>query len=439
MATTSLPYGKFFIISLLFFFAQYAASAQTEELVERTVCFFDPINYSDDPAADEWVSTLVADTLEVMLRDEGYTVIEGQQRRKAAEAAGHVPDDFLDKDTALEFAASLGADVAATGVFRVEGQQIIIGVKAYDIFTRRIAVAVTKIGEAGIGIYDTVDEAALLIAGRVRENLKPLPADVITVQREKIKVEKRVVEEVVSVGKDVKVVFYSKDEGAELYLGGEKLIGTIEDGKLEYTGKANTSMDIVIKKEHYHDHTQSFTVEEEDAEFDLERLYWKTKWDIGTQVMINQPLGLNVTFRYHFIPDWLALYTRVGAYYLPPTYMPNQTVIPEGFSILGDVTAGIGGYAFTPLRWPFRVYLHLAVRGEYNWSSNYEFPGVLSFSVLGGGWFFEMNLPRLIFYAGFEGYAPFGWSWALDKGLISDGFYIDHDYFYLYLGVTWKR
>lgn len=407
--------------------------SQSEELVERTVCIFDPANFSDNPGEVEWVGPLVADTLEVMLREEGYTVIEAAKRRKAAEEAGHTPEDFLDKETALEFAAALGADVAANGMFRVEGQEIIIGVKAYDIFTRRIAVAITKIGEAGIGIYDTVDEAAVLIAGRVRENLKPLPADFITVQREKIKVEKKVVEEIVSVGKDVTVTFYSDDEGAELYLGGEKRIGTIEDGKLVYTGKADTTVDVVIKKEHYHDHRQDFALGEEEAEFTLEPLYWKTKWDIGTQVMINQPIGLNGVFRYHFIPDWLTLHTRISTYYIPVTYLPGQNIVPEGFTVNPNVTVGVGWYPFIVPRSIFRFYIYAGGRVGFHFLPKTDVTGILTLVAPYGGGHFTLNFPRFNVYVGIEG-GPLlttvpGKSALLFSG--GEGF--------LTLGGTWKH
>ncbi|MCD6123077.1 MAG: hypothetical protein J7K04_14665 [Spirochaetales bacterium] len=62
-----------------------------------------------------------------------------------------------------------------------------------------------------------------------------LPASVVTVQREKIKVEKKVVEKVVFIGKDVSVTCLSGDEDAEILFGGAKHVASIKKGIAKIT------------------------------------------------------------------------------------------------------------------------------------------------------------------------------------------------------------
>jgi len=380
-------------------FSQDETSEEEERLVERTVLVLDPVNFSDVEGEFQFIGTLVSDTINLNLEEVEYTVVSGETWRPAAVEAEFDETLFLDKVRAMEFAAALGADVLVNGVFRVEGDNIIIGMKAYDIFTGRIATAVTKTGPAGVGIYDTIDEAALAISEKIRENLKPLPESVITVQREEIRVETKIVEEVVELDKSIKVTFYSDDEGAELLLGGSQFVGAIQDGKLEYLTGPNSFLNFEIRKEGYHPDTVEVEVRTRDIEVDLDRLYWNTRWEISIGVLVLEPLGAGTQFRYFLIPDRVAVYACGGLYFLPDThYFWNDEFDPGSFVVDLKLAPGIGWYpGFKPTA-PFRIFIGAGVLTSFMYVTQsdplfvFHFAPEFQFQV-------EWNLPRFRFFA----------------------------------------
>jgi len=162
-----------FLFSLILL--SFTVYSEDIKLVERTVCVLDPVNMSQTEGQFGFIGSLVSDTVSIMLKEAGYKIINGSVWREMAEKEKFTGNKLLNKNAILKFAQLPGADVVLNGVFRVEGEEIVICVKAYDIFTGRIAVAVLKTGPAGVGIYDTIDEVSAYIAKRIREKLKCSP------------------------------------------------------------------------------------------------------------------------------------------------------------------------------------------------------------------------------------------------------------------------
>lgn len=374
--------------------------AQDENLVERTICVLDPVDLSEEDLGNsETIKLLIADTVAVLLADKGYNVIDIRTVREEAGEAGLTGEELLEKQKIIDFAKSLGADVVINGVFRIEGQQILIGVKAYDIFTGRIATSAAKKGEAGFAIYDTVDEAGELIAGKVQENLKPLPESVITVEREKVKIETKIVEEVVSVAEEVEITFTSRDEGAEIYLGGEKLIGTIEGGTAEFAAKAETILDLVIRKEDYHERKMSIKLGvEQSRTINIPPLYPVVKYDLSALITSRKLLGATGLLRYHFIPDFLLVRVRMGVYYLPHAYELWEEGVDWSTGML-NTTFGvsIGWYPFISPNSLFRFCFYLGPAADI-----YIIPGSTApfHATIGSEWGFryDLNFPRFSLY-----------------------------------------
>ena len=404
--------------------------AQDENLVERTICVLDPVDLSEEDFGNsETIKLLIADTVAVLLADKGYNVIDIRTVREEAGKAGLTGEALLEKQKIIDFAKSLGADVVINGVFRIEGQQILIGVKAYDIFTGRIATSAAKKGEAGFAIYDTVDEAAELIAGKVRENLKPLPESVITVEREKVKIETKIVEEVVSVAEEVEITFTSRDEGAEIYLGGEKLIGTIEGGTAEFTAKAETILDLVIRKEDYHERKMSIKLGvEQSRTINIPPLYPVVKYDLSALITSRKLLGVTGLFRYHFIPDFLLVRVRMGVYYLPHAYELWEEGVDWSTGML-NTTFGvsIGWYPFISPNSLFRLCIYIGPAADI-----YIIPGSTAslHATVGSEWGFryDLNFPRFSLYFITGGQ----WFWVEDS---EDG---NWPYFEFGGGITFK-
>jgi hypothetical protein len=397
---TSLLVTALLLIFLSFpLFAQDETTAEGERLVERTVLVLDPVNVSDVAGEFEFIGSLVSDTINLNLELVEYRVIDGGIWREAADEAKFAEELYLDKEQAMKFAASLGADVLVNGVFRVEGDNIIIGMKAYDIFTGRIATAINNTGPAGVGIYDTIDESAEAISEKIRENLKPLPESVITVQREEIRVETKIVEEVVELGESITVTFNSTDEGAQLYLGGAQYVGAIENGTFEYLTGPNSFLDFEVRLEGYHSDSVQVEVKTRDVEVNLRRLYYRPRWEISLGVLLFQPLGAGTQFRYYLIPDRIAAYASGGLYFLPDTHYVWQDKFDAGSFIIDfKLAPGIGWYPGFKPNAPFRVFLGLGVLTSYKYVTQsaplfiFHFSGEIHLQL-------ELNLPRIRLYA----------------------------------------
>ena len=338
---------------------------QEEKLVERTVLVLNPMNISDNPEEFDYIGGLVSDTLSIGLNSLGYSVIDGAEWRPAVETENPEENNFLDQNWVLDFAASLGADVLVNGMFRVEDQDILIAVKAYDIFTRRIAVAATKLGPAGLGIYDTIDETAETVAGRIRETLKPLPESVITVEREKIKVETKIVEELIEVDKSIKVSFYSPDDGAEIYLGGEKLLGTIEDGRFEYFTSPNTVLDVTLEKEGFQPQEMRVEIQRSNFGVWLDPLYSDTKWDLSFFLSLPQIFSLGAQYRYHFISNRVCAYGDGTFSYFPETFRFEEVQEFSRAVLDLKISAGIGWYPASKPSAPLRFMFGLGVVNDF--------------------------------------------------------------------------
>lgn len=428
-----------FIVALFFILFPAAAEEAVETFIERTIFIFDPVDMSDPSEAIEPYSLHISDTLSLTLENSGYTVIQNQEIRRFARDEYDNNAELTSKDKILELAAALGADVAVNGMYWIEDGNIYIGIRAYDIFTGLVATAVTKAGRAGPEFYNTVEEAANIVAEKARENLQPLPESVITVQREKIKVERKIVEEIVSIGEEVTVIFSSADEGAELYLGGEQYIGTIEDGELEYSSKTDSTLSIVIRKENYHDHRQEFNLGSSEERITLQKLYRKSDWDFGLQVYSNEPYGAAGVFRRHIIADRVLFHMEGGFFYIPSGYhfTGNELTAP-GYLLHVRSAFGFEWYPIFAPRSPFRFSFTGGFLPEWYWSFQSGTPLIMTFSFLWGQLRLEFNRPRSSYYIFGGG------NWGSKIVFTSQPFdiHIDHASMYsafLGVGVTWKK
>ena len=376
---------------------------QEEKLVERTVLVLNPVNISDNPEEFDFIGSLVSDTLSIGLNSLGYSVIEGAQWRGAVTEENQQGTDFLDQTWAIDFAASLGADVLVNGMFRVEDQDILIAVKAYDIFTRRIAVAATRVGPAGLGIYDTIDETAEAVAGKIREELKPLPESVITVEREKIRVETKIIEERIEVDKSIKVSFYSSDEGAELFLGGEKQIGVIEDGKFDYLTSPDTVLDVTLKKEGFL--PEDITAEIQKSNFGVwfDPMYKDTRWDLSFYMSLPQ-LFIGAQYRYFFLPNRVCAYGDGAFSYLPESF--NFSEVQDFSRAVLDLrlTTGAGWYPFTKPTSLLRLMIGLGVVNDFYVSTGG--PSVAYSFMWEFQYRFDLNFPKFSLFLTAHGYPP---------------------------------
>jgi hypothetical protein len=294
---------------------------------ERRVCVYDFTNYTDQ--ADEGASAagtyspLIADTLAMELERAGYLVVGESSVREARRSMAPDPEGNVAKASRQDpqigpgvadfaLAASLGADVLVTGSYRLEGGRLYAVAMAWDLFSSRLAVSLIEQGEAGTAVFETIDEIARLVAEKARSSLRPLTPAELVIRSERVKVETRVIEKQVELGKVIDITLRSPDEGAEVWIGDDPA-GRIAKGSLIVRAKAGAALAVSLRGKGLRDSTQDFLVEEGKQSYELQPCYRVTEFELGMVYSTVMPLGLSASYRLHNIPDVLWSEFQFGA------------------------------------------------------------------------------------------------------------------------------
>lgn len=310
----------------LMFFIISVAVASGQNLVERTVCVFDfaPLGETD-PA----YSRICGDTISIQLETLGYIMVDSSRIRSS------YTGPLSDETAMLEMARQLGADVAVSGFYVIDSTGIHIGVKATDILTGRPAVALSESGNAGFEVFDTIDSVSALVAGRIREALKPLPASEVVVEREEIKIETTVVEEIVGLGTPIAIVLTSKDEGTEIRAG-ERVLGVISAGQLILDTIQDTRLDLSLSKPGYYSREYSFVARADKTTVALPRLKVDPRNQIQVQLSAHKPYGARLEYQIPLLRNVLVAGFGAGFHYIPFVYDGQEIVYLQAGDDYGE-------------------------------------------------------------------------------------------------------
>lgn len=383
-------------------FAQNSESSDNTSNA-RTVCVFDLVNATEgeDREVNAQVGALFADTLAIELELKGYNVLENQLVREELGERDFTESDILEKEKAMTFAKDLGADIVVTGFFRVSNNEVLTGIKVYDVPSGQIAAAVTEKGPAGLQIFDEIEGIALVVSSRIREALDPYASRTKVVEKEKIIKDTSYEEVIVELGTPAKVTILSSDEGARVYLGSGKdhYLGAITDGKLEIRTKVDKKLVVRLEKEGHHSRTTTRTIKAEEEEIRVGRLWKSSRLDLGFSWTFMAPFGASGDFRFHIIPDYLFAYGRLGGYYIPAAYYID-TMFSERFTLWGRVNVGIGGYIPVPAPpFPFRLAIDMGLGGEFFYINESAIIGDIQMTFVQSVRA-ELRLPTVMFFLG---------------------------------------
>jgi hypothetical protein len=389
-------------IFLVFPFTQGSLYAQSSDDA-RNVCIFDLVNATEgeDREINAEVGALFADTLAIELELKGYNVLENQNVREEREKRGLSESDIMEKEKVLAFAKDLDADIAVTGFFRVSNNEVLTGIKVYDVPSGQIASALTEKGPAGLQIFDEIEGIALTVSSRIREALDPYASRTQVLEKEKIIKDTTYEEVIVELGTPAKVTILSPDEGAKVYLGSgdDHYLGAIADGKLEIQTKVDKKLVVRLEMEGHHSRTITRTIKAEEEEIRAGRLWKSSRFDLGFSWTLMAPFGASGDFRFHIIPDYLYAYGRLGGYYIPAAYYID-TMFSERFTLWGRVNAGIGGYIpVPPPPFPFRLAIDIGLGGEFFYINESAIIGDIQMTVV-QSIRAELRLPTVMFFLG---------------------------------------
>lgn len=311
-----------------------------EDPDSRILCF-DLINFTDGGANSD-LGDFFADSISIELESQGFNMVPEEEA--AALVAAREAGALLDKEQLLAMVKEARAGAVIQGIYRVEEGTIFLAIKAYDRQTGRIAVGVSERGPAGLDIYDTIDRVAMKMSEAVSREFAPLKATAVTVEKEEVVVQERVVEEFVDLGGEtLKIALLSEDEGATLDLGNYYKAGYIQEGKYEFLCKVNTTLKVKIRKAGYSPRTYTFQVKPGKEEYPLPPLRpLPDQGKIGLLWTLQKPFGLTYEQILPFIPGTLELPLRIGVYALPQYYGQEDDFFGGGlWSLNIPLEAGI--------------------------------------------------------------------------------------------------
>lgn len=285
-------------------------SAVAQENADRRVAVID---FTPLTNASSAYSQICSDTLSIELERVGYTLIPGDAVRLAFQGSA------LDTPAVIKAARAIGADVVVVGFYVIEGNTIFIGVRAIDTKSEAVAISTEESGAAGFEVFDTIDMIAADVARRIQQALKPVQKADVVIEREDVRVETTVVEEIVELGTPLTLILRSRDEGAVVYADDIEL-GTIADGILEIHTKEGSLLALTLRKDGFHDRSVEFTASDEKPDIKARPLVRKGSPELAVRTALDRPFGLDAAVRWFFLDDTLTAEAGGGLFFIPFQY-----------------------------------------------------------------------------------------------------------------------
>jgi hypothetical protein len=244
------------------------------------------------------------------------------------------------------------AAVALVGSLRIEGAEIVLGVRGYELSTGGEILDIEQRASEDIGLYNQVGSLADLLVKDLlswvrspkthvvvpRHELMPRAAEAVRPQpeesapaAERVRAEAEAPEPA-----HIRVTLLSRDEGAEIYVGQGQLAGRIEGGRLAVEAPAGGTLSVEKRKAGYHPDREDFQLGEQAAELPLKPLRRIARYGLELFYTSSQFLGLGAGFRWYLIPDYLLLRADGYGYF------------SAGSAFHEDIRLTLGSYLFTP-------------------------------------------------------------------------------------------
>ncbi len=318
-------------VSLLLVPALLRAQDTGPEGAARSACVFTVADLSEGAAAREF-ERIISEQLEVELARAGYRIVPKEQWSRLRDERGLEPRDLVEGSRALEVADALEADLAVTGFYRVEEQQVILEIKAYDVVQRAFITGVLRAGRLNLSMYNLIDSAVARMLPQIRFFSSPQDAVEVPLVRE--------------------VTLLSADEGAEVYLGGQQFVGRIREGRLTLPAmplRVGSSVTVEKRKQGYYTASQDVRLRSPRVEARLRPLKKVSRWGTAATWSLGQAMGFGLAQRYYLNPDRLFLAAE-HYFYLQHDFLPTSAPVFHN-----DLRLLVGGYPFSPVQAPLRI------------------------------------------------------------------------------------
>jgi hypothetical protein len=332
----------------------------------------------------------ITDAVAAAASARGYTVLPGSAWKDAALSRSLDPDHIIKEAPALEIARIAGAEIAITGFFSVENDEIYYSLQCWDAATNALIIGVQETTLFNLAFFSAL---GLTLTNdffpAVQRAQKPGP----------------------------RLSFTSPDEGMEVLLSGDTSIGRITDGRVSWpigTLSPGTKIMVEKRKKGYHAAQQTVTLRT-DKDIPLTPLAKEHAAALELDMTFGQLLGLGLTTRGYAVPDWLFMYAGSYLWAQPPVVFAPRLIVHNDFSV------GLGGYLFLPPGAPIRMGISSGIGCTVSVMSVPNLPLYSDFYLNVASWWLEAGFPGTTLF--FQ--QAFRYALGLGTNLLGQGWLTD--------------
>jgi hypothetical protein len=299
----------------------YLLIATTLRAQEFKTCLFPTIDLSATEEYREY-QEVISDQLRAELKNAGFEITPREDWEAARERQGVSTGELYKGDPAISVARQAGADIGILSSFSVEEGLMALDIKCYDVVQEVLITGVFKTVRVNLSIYNAIAEAAAELIPKIAP-IGPPPQPLSAVVKE--------------------IALLSPDEGMQVYLGDEGLVGSISGGKLVLPPipfAIGTKVSIEKRKEGYHIGQETVKLKEPEMVIDLKPLRKKTQSATELNWTFGQILGFGLAQRFYLKPDQTYLCVE-HYFYVQHAFAGGKPVFHH------DLRALFGGYVFS--------------------------------------------------------------------------------------------
>ena len=343
-------------------------------------CVFVSYDFSEGQDTEKY-QKIITDVLDVELRDLGLSIVPREEWRDAQEAMELSDEALVSGSNAVSVARRVNSHLAITGFYTVDSDRILIQIKCYNVKQNRLIAGFFESGRLGLALHNLISSAVVTMRPKVEAGMNPLPAA-----------------ERLSDPRLTEVELLSADEGAEVYLNGEKLVGSVQEGQLSIYSIKDTDLHIELRKEGFHSRREGIRLEEGIRhEHRVRKMVRETRWASEILYTSGQMLGLGFGLRYYFLPD--EFFVSVEDYF----YVQHSFDVRSQPILHNDIRLLAGRYLFLDPYSRFRFGVSLGLGVILTGFSVPDIPVFADFYVnVLNGWV-EWNLDNWMLYLRVEG------------------------------------
>ena len=231
------------------------------------------------------------------------------------------PRALLAEGTALAVAKAVGADMAVTGYYIVQDEQIYISLQCWDVAAERLITGLQQKARFNLAFYSSLHDRVAAMLPDIRFQEERPQGLAATVQQLVLP----------------EITFLSPDEGMEILLAGDYSIGVVTDGKLLWKGggiSPGTDLHVEKRKPGYHTSRQTVRA---GREIRLSKLEKEHTGGVEVDWTWGQLAGLGTTLRGYLSPDGLFVFSSLYLFVQPPLTSAGSPIIH------GDIAPGRRG------------------------------------------------------------------------------------------------